>query len=69
MTDEPTRPLSVGDPIWFRQTCLGGYGFQRDVPGEFVRYTPRGRTTVSLRLKDGSRRQISVLARNVRRRP
>lgn len=57
--------MTAGDPIWYRQTCRGGYGCQRDVPGEFVKATDR-RVVVKLWLKDGTRVDVAVTATNVR---
>lgn len=57
--------MNPGDPIWYRQVTRGGYGFVNDVPGEFVKATPR-RVTIQVFLKDGSKTQISVHPNNVR---
>ena len=57
--------LKAGDPIWYRQICRGGYGFDRDVPGEFMHTTPR-RVTVRLWMKDGTRVEVVVHPNNVR---
>ena len=59
--------LRAGDPIWFAQACRGGYGFQRDVPGEFVKVS-RTRVTVLVYRKPGDPVQVVVHPRNVRRR-
>ena len=57
--------MNEGDPIWYRQTQRGGYGFQRDVPGEFVRESGR-RVTVLLHRKSGEPVQVVVHPKNVR---
>lgn len=54
-----------GDPIWFRQTCRGGYGWERDVPGLFWERTAK-RITVCLTKKDGTHAYVSVHPKNVR---
>ena len=59
--------LHAGDPIWFAQTCRGGYGFERDVPGEFVR-AHVSRVTVVLYRKLGDPVEVVVHPKNVRRR-
>ena len=56
--------MKPGDRILFRQTCRGGYGFQRFVPGTFVRSTPR-RVTVQLTALNGTYVQVSVHPKNV----
>lgn len=62
-----TPPLKAGDPIWYAQTCRGGYGFMRDVPGEYVRSTAK-RVTVLLHRRSGDPVQVAVHPRHVRRR-
>lgn len=57
--------MTPGDPIWYRQTIRGGYGFVNDVPGEFVCATPR-RVTILVYLKDGTTTRIHVSPENVR---
>lgn len=59
--------LKHGDPIWFAQTCRGGYGFSRDVPGEFVRRTTK-RVTIRLFRKSGAPVKVAVSDKNIRRR-
>jgi len=57
--------MMPGDPIWYRQTQRGGYGFTFDVPGTYVRHTDR-RTIVRLHRKDGTLTTVAVLPKNVR---
>lgn len=59
--------MKEGDPIWFRQTQRGGYGFQSDVPGRFVRMAGT-RAIVLLKKRDGSEKQVAVHPKNVRER-
>jgi hypothetical protein len=60
--------VTAGDRIWFRQTCRGGYGFQRDVPGWFVRQTAK-RVTVLLSIANSERKvTVPVHPKNVRAR-
>ena len=59
--------MNAGDPIWYRQTSRGGYGFQRDVPGIFIRPASIGpRVIVQLERADGIRKDVVVAASNVR---
>lgn len=57
--------MNDGDAVWYRQTCRGGYGFQRDVPGVFVKRTDR-RVIVRLLLKSGESTDVTVHPKNVR---
>lgn len=57
--------MKPGDPIWYRQTVRGGHGFDRDIPGEFVRATAR-RFVIKLWLKDGTRVDVAVTNEKVR---
>lgn len=71
MTAAPLDPLTPGTPVWYRQTCRGGYGFQRDVPAIFVRAYPGSRWVaidVTIALVDGTaHKRIRVVGSNVRR--
>lgn len=57
--------LRPGDPVWYRQTCRGGYGQQRDVPCTFVRATER-RVVVRVELRTGGAADVAVAHKNVR---
>jgi hypothetical protein len=59
--------LKPGDPIWFCQYYRGGYGWEDQVPGEFVRATPR-RVTVRLFTRTGQTVVVHVAPQNVTRR-
>jgi hypothetical protein len=59
--------MTYGEPIWFRQAQRGGYGFEQDVPGTFVRETAH-RIVVRLLLKSGGSTEVAVKPANVRRR-
>ena len=59
--------MKAGDMIWYIQTTKGGYGFDGDVPGEYVRATQR-RVFVRLMLLDGSTRTVAVSPTRVQRR-
>lgn len=52
--------------VWYRQTCRGGYGFQRDVPAIYEKQTSRRRVTIRVQLRDGQEKRISVDPINVR---
>src|SRR5438132_914519 len=68
---ERCEPMKAGDAVWFRQTCRGGYGFQRDVPGEFIYVNgrdddPDARVAIDVTTSLGERKRISVKAKNIR---
>jgi hypothetical protein len=56
-----------GDRVWYRQTCRGGYGFERDVPAVFLRRT-LARATIDVELLSGGSKRIVVHPKNLRRR-
>lgn len=58
-------PFKFGDPVWYRQTCRGGYGFQRDVPAVFVCQHAK-RASIRVHALDGSKKQIAVDSKNLR---
>jgi hypothetical protein len=58
--------MKQGDRIWYRQTCLGGYGFQRDVPAIFDWQGPK-RATIRVQTSAGEKR-IAVKPENLRSR-
>ena len=62
-----TDRLKPGDRIWYAQAWPGGYGFDHDVPGEFVKYCAK-RVRVCLLRRPGTPVIVSVHPRNVRRR-
>jgi len=57
--------MKPGDPIWYRRTQRGGYAFQWDVPGYFVKRTAT-RVVIELVPTGGKRRQITVHPHSVR---
>ena len=57
--------MNPGDPIWYRHVSRGGYGYEQDVPGEFVR-TSAKRVRVRVFRKSGPPVEISVAPANVR---
>lgn len=57
--------MTIGDRIWYRQTCVGGYGFRRDVPAVYIGETPH-RTLIEVGKPDGSFVRIAVKPANVR---
>lgn len=57
--------VNAGDPIWYRHRQHGGYGFETEVPGTFVRATAR-RFVVRLLLKSGEPKDVAVLPTRVR---
>lgn len=57
--------MNAGDPIWYRQEIRGGYGFDYDVPGYFVRRTKK-RVVVRLTLKRGGEKDVAVSPMRVR---
>jgi hypothetical protein len=59
------QALNSGDPIWYRRVQRGGYAFSTDVPGTFVKLTPR-RAVVRLTKKDGTQVDVAVSRHNVR---
>lgn len=67
MSDRSRASLQRGDLIWFRQTCRGGYGFQRDVPAVFIQETLR-RCSIDVPLHTGGWKRISVKPDNIRAR-
>jgi hypothetical protein len=57
--------MITGDLVWYRQTCRGGYGFDRRVPAVFIRATDR-RVTVEVLTRDTHERKlIAVHPKNV----
>ena len=63
------KPLTKGDPIWYRQAAPGGYGYAGHyIPGRWIAASAR-RLVVSLMLPDGSTRIVHVAPAHVTRRP
>ena len=57
--------MNAGDPVWYRQVSRGGYGYESNVPGEFVRATEK-RVIVKVWLRSGGTTEIAVNPANVR---
>lgn len=65
MNDRLVDCFLENDRVWYRQTCIGGYGFNRDVPARYVRECRR-RVTIDLLNAYGHQKRISVLRKNIR---
>ena len=60
--------MNEGESLWYRQGCRGGYGFDHDVPGWYVKTTLR-RVIIRVTSKDGSlSAKIAVAPNNIRSR-
>jgi hypothetical protein len=53
-------------PVWYRQTCRGGYGFQRDVPAVEDYRTGQRVSVLVVSAAGGQLRRIAVHPRNIR---
>jgi len=56
--------VKAGDPIWYLQSVRGGYGWDDQVPGEYLRATPR-RVLVQLFTRAGEVVRVFVAAENL----